>query len=67
MLRSWITAGENLRLLAATSGMGLDRYQYTFDIERAVGRPLPFAVKDAAGYTLGTETLEYSVRARGVL
>jgi hypothetical protein len=57
---SWITAGENLRLLSATSAMGLDGYQYTFDVERAAGRPLAFTVKDAARNTLGTGTLEYS-------
>jgi hypothetical protein len=62
MLYSWRTAGENLRFLSATSGMGLDGYQYTFDVERAAGRPLAFTVKDAAENTLGTETLEYSVR-----
>jgi hypothetical protein len=58
--------GENLKVIAATSGMGLHGYQYTFDVERADGRPLIFTVKDAAGNTLGTETLRYSVRSRGV-
>jgi hypothetical protein len=58
--------GENLRLISESSGMGLDGYQYTFDVEQAAGRPLAFTVKDAAGDTLGTETLKYSVRSRGV-
>jgi hypothetical protein len=56
--------GDNLKTVAATSAMGPD--SYTFDVERAAGRPLIFTVKDAAGKTLGSERLEYTVVSRGI-
>jgi hypothetical protein len=58
--------GQNLKTISATSREGLEGYQYTFDVERASGLPLTFTVKDAAGKTLGVETLNYVVRSRGV-
>jgi hypothetical protein len=58
--------GANLKPISETSAAGLDGYRYTFDVERANGRPLAFTVKDAEGNTLGTETLEYTVQSRGI-
>jgi hypothetical protein len=58
--------GVNLNRISVASAMGSEGYQYSFDVERAAGRPLAFTVMDAAGNTLGTETVEYTIQSRGV-
>jgi hypothetical protein len=58
--------GENLKTISETSAADLDGYRYTFEVERAKGRPMTFTVKDAAGNTLGAERLEYTVQSRGI-